>query len=69
MYVCLNDHIIYSFISFRACSLYISSKDLIDAVLITTADPDDQKKLQMYSDIIFDKFNSCKHRVDELQLT
>jgi hypothetical protein len=46
----------------------MSSKDLIDAVLLTTSDPDDQKKLQTYSDIILDKYNACKHRVEELQL-
>lgn len=50
----------------RAGRLYLSSINLIEAVLITTSDAELRKRLQEYCDKIHAKYEICRQRAEEV---
>lgn len=52
----------------RACKLYSSAKELIDAVALTASEPEDQRKLQLYATNLHSKYSSCKQKAIDLQM-
>ena len=54
------------YLFFRAGRLYSSAVSLIEAVLITTADPEHRKKLDDYIKRLNEKYDVCKQRAEEV---
>jgi len=50
----------------RASKLYCSANELIEGVALTAHDPEDQRKLHLYSVSLLDKHHSCRRRAEEL---
>ena len=51
----------------RASKLYQSANELVEGVALT-ANPEDQRKLQVYSNSLMEKHNACKKRAIELNM-
>lgn len=52
----------------RACKLYAAAKELVDGVALTAHNPEDQRRLQIYSSTLADKYSGCMHNATELHM-
>jgi hypothetical protein len=50
-----------------ASKLYATAKNLVDGVLLTAADADDQHRLRVYASSVRDKHRACRQREADLE--